>query len=59
MVYKKYMLNQKRMPDIVYNLEWTCPYCNERNLEFHFTDWRWKNRFWCRKCHKVVYRENK
>ena len=61
MVEKKYMLNQKRISNIVYNLEWFCPYCNKQNLEYHFMDWRWKNRFWCRECHKVVYRkkENK
>lgn len=37
-------------------LYWTCPECKEKNMEYYFTDWKWKKRFWCKNCHKVAYK---
>lgn len=55
---KNLMLNKKEVKDTVFNLEWTCPLCKKENIEYHFQDWKYKKRFWCRECRKVIYKED-
>ena len=47
----------RNIPTTVYNLEWICPHCKEKNKEFYFTNWEYKTKFWCGNCHKVAWRK--
>ena len=53
---KPLMVSPRKVLAEVYDLEFTCPYCKAKNLIYHFQDWCYKKRFWCQKCHKVVYK---
>ena len=52
---KSYIKVFKEIPDKVYNLEWECPICKEKNLVYYFQDWKYKKKFWCSECYKVSW----
>ena len=56
---KSFMLYEREIPTTEYNLQWVCPHCNSKQIVYYFQNWKYKSRFWCGMCKKVVYRNIK